>query len=176
MARIPRALHPQRSAAPRTPALLAALWALAFAVASAYWAAGGTGGVNTIARSLADRAAEREPGFVATLWAVAAAKALLVALALALARPAAARFTRPVRLAGWIAGGALTAYGAAGLVAFGLMALGAREVPTDVGDTAVLWYVVLWEPLWLLGGLLFLAAARQAVRTTGHRAPAMPAR
>ena len=49
------------------------------------------------------------------------------------------------------------------------MAVGARDVPTDVGDAAVLWYVLLWEPLWLLGGLLFLAATRQAARTTSHR-------
>lgn len=49
------------------------------------------------------------------------------------------------------------------------MAAGARDVPTDVGDAAVLWYVLLWEPLWLLGGLLFLAATRQAARTASYR-------
>jgi hypothetical protein len=49
------------------------------------------------------------------------------------------------------------------------MELGARDVPTDIGDTAMLWYVLLWEPLWLLGGLLFLAATRQAARTTTHQ-------
>jgi hypothetical protein len=166
MTEVDRARHQRRG---RAPAFLAALWALAFAAASAYWAAGGTGGANTIARSLADRAAERDPAFVVTLWGAAAVKATLAALALALVRPATARFARPVRFAGWIAGGALTLYGAAGLIEFGLMALGAREIPTDVGDAAVLWYVLLWEPLWLLGGLLFLAATRQAARTTSHR-------
>jgi len=64
---------------------------------------------------------------------------MLAALALVVIRPATARFARPVRFAGWIAGGALTLYGTAGLIGFGLMALGARDVPTDVGDTAVLW-------------------------------------
>jgi hypothetical protein len=137
-------------------------------VASVYWAAGGTGGAHTIARSLANQAAERDPAFVATLWAAAAVKAMLAALTLALTPPATARFARPIRCAGWIAGGTLTLYGAAGLIEFGLMARGAREVPTDVGDTAVLWYVLLWEPLWLLGGLLFVAATRQAARTTSH--------
>ena len=132
-------------------------------------AARGTGGAGTIARSLADRAAERDPELVATLWGAAVLKAMVAALALALARPATARFARVVRLAGWITGGALTFYGAAGLIEFAFMALGARDVPTDVGDTAMLWYVFLWEPLWLLGGLLFLVAARQAARTTGHR-------
>ena len=46
---------------------------------------------------------------------------MLAALALALVRPATARFARRVRFAGWVAGGALTLYGAAGLIAFGLM-------------------------------------------------------
>ena len=169
MAGIDGARHRRQGPGRPAPALLAALWALAFAAASAYWAAGGTGGAGTIARSLADRAAERDPELVATLWGAAVLKAMVAALALALARPATARFARVVRLAGWITGGALTLYGAVGLIEFALMALGARDVPTDVGDTAMLWYVFLWEPLWLLGGLLFLVAARQAARTTGHR-------
>jgi hypothetical protein len=169
MAEVDRSSHQRRSLGLRTPACLAALWALAFAAASAYWAAGGTGGANTIARSLADRAAERHPEFVATLWAAVAAKAMLTALALALVRPATARFARAVRFAGWIAGGALTLYGATGLIEFCLMALGARDVPADVGDAAVLWYVLLWEPLWLLGGLLFLAATWQAARMTSDQ-------
>jgi hypothetical protein len=28
----------------------------------------------------------------------------------------------------------------------------------------VTWYIFLWEPIWLLGGLLFLATARAAPR------------
>ncbi len=55
-------------------------------------------------------------------------------------------------------------YGAFGLAEFGLMALGALDIPADVGRAAVAWYVFLWEPTWLLGGLLFLATARAAPR------------
>lgn len=102
MTEVVRARHQPRGRGPRTPAFLPALWAVVFGAVSAYWAAGGTGGANTIARSLADRAAERDPEFVATLWAAAAAKAVLATLALALVRPATARFARPVRIAGWI--------------------------------------------------------------------------
>jgi hypothetical protein len=75
---------------------------------------------------------------------------------------------RPVwqilRFAGWTTGAALTIYGAIGLAEFGLMALGAVDIPADVGRAAVAWYVFLWEPIWLLGGLLFLATARAASR------------
>jgi hypothetical protein len=55
-------------------------------------------------------------------------------------------------------------YGAFGLVEFSLMALGTLDVLADVGRPAVTWYIFLWEPIWLLGGLLFLATARAAPR------------
>jgi hypothetical protein len=140
--------------------IAAAVWALLFAATSAYWAAGGKLGTDTVARALAERVAARDPGFVATLWAAAALKALLAVLALALTRPWRTRFARVLRLAGWVTGGALALYGAFGLVEFGLMGLDALDVPADVGRAAIAWYVCLWEPVWLLGGILFLATTR----------------
>jgi hypothetical protein len=140
--------------------IAAAVWALLFAATSAYWAAGGKLGTDTVARALAERVAARDPGFVATLWAAAALKALLAALALALTRPWRTRSARVLRLAGWVTGGALALYGAFGLVEFGLMGLDALDVPADVGRAAIAWYVCLWEPVWLLGGILFLATTR----------------
>jgi Protein of unknown function (DUF3995) len=151
------------------PGAAAAVWALLFAASSAYWAAGGMLGSETVAKALAEQAAARDPAFVATLWAAAALKASLAALALALTRRWGARSGRVLRFAGWATGAALTIYGAFGLVEFGLMALGALDVPADVGKAAVLWYVFLWEPIWVLGGLLFLATARAAPR--GRAAP-----
>lgn len=148
----------------RLPAAAAAAWATAFAAASAYWAAGGTGGSATIANDLAERAAARDPGFVATLWTAAALKLLLAALALALARPVAGRLGSAVRFAGWASGTALALYGLVGLVEFVSMGLGIREVPAGIGHAAIAWYIFLWEPAWVLGGILFLAAARTAPR------------
>jgi hypothetical protein len=143
----------------------AAVWALLFAASSAYWAAGGMLGSETVGSALAERAAARDPGFVAMLWAAAALKGLLVLLALALTCRWGARSGRLLRFVGWATGAALTVYGALGLADFGLMALGALGVPADVGRAAVAWYVFLWEPIWLLGGLLFLATTRAAPRT-----------
>jgi Protein of unknown function (DUF3995) len=144
------------------PGVATAVWALLFAASSAYWAAGGMLGSETVAKDLAERAIARDPGFVATLWAAAALKASLAVLALALTRPRGPRSGRILRFAGWATGAALTIYGAFGLAEFGLMALGAVDVPADVGRAAVAWYIFLWEPIWLLGGLLFLATARAA--------------
>jgi Protein of unknown function (DUF3995) len=143
---------------PSPPAVAAAVWALLFALNSAYWAAGGTAGAHTVANDLAQQAADREPGIVAALWAATVLKLLLAGLALALARPRG----RPLRLAGWIAGGLLLLYGLVNWGEFVLMAVGAIAVPESVGEDAVPWYVFLWEPVWILGGLLFLAAARAA--------------
>jgi len=121
-------------------------------------------GSETVANDLAERVAARDPGFVATLWAAAALKASLALLALALTRRWGTRSGRILRFAGWTTGAALMLYGAFGLVEFSLMALGTLDVPADVGRPAVTWYIFLWEPIWLLGGLLFLATARAAPR------------
>ncbi len=123
--------------------------------------------MGTLAEGLAAEAAAREPGFVALLWVTAAGKALLGVVALALIRMPRApgrapRSRRVLRAAAAIAGVALLLYGTANLIDFALMAAGARDVPAAVGDHAVTWYLVLWEPLWILGGALFLAAARSA--------------
>jgi hypothetical protein len=146
----------------------AAGWALLFAAASAYWAAGGRVGSGTVAVALAEQAAERDPGFVATLWVAAVLKALLAVLALALA---ARRPGRVVRLAGWGTGAALALYGVVGLAEYGAMAAGLAAVPDDVGRPAVTWYLALWEPVWLLGGVLFLALAWRSGSGVPDREP-----
>jgi hypothetical protein len=35
-------------------------------------------------------------------------------------------------------------------------------IPADVGRAVVACYIFLWEPIWLLGGLLFLGTAQAA--------------
>jgi len=140
----------------------AAVWALAFAAASAYWALGGSAGTGTLARDLAAQADTREPGFVALLWVAAVAKALLALPALALRLRLGARTRRRVVIAATVLGAGLVLYGAAGFADFALMAAGARPVPAGVGEPAVFWYLVLWEPVWMLGGALFLVAAHRA--------------
>jgi hypothetical protein len=40
------------------------------------------------------------------------------------------------------------------------MALGAIDTPDALGTTALPWHLALWDPFWLVGGVLFLAATR----------------
>lgn len=56
--------------------------------------------------------------------------------------------------------GALYAlYGLAGSAEKLLMAMGAIEFPDGSGENAVIWHLVVWEPVWMLGGALFLLTA-----------------
>jgi hypothetical protein len=147
------------------PAYAAAAWSFAFAAMSFYWAAGGTVGAETLGNEIERLAEERDSGFVAELWVTAFLKVLGGLLALALARP---RWdvlpARALGIAGWIAGGLITLYGAGNLIQHGLMEAGAVGTPDDLGSEAVTWHLALWDPWWLLGGILFLLAAREYAR------------
>jgi hypothetical protein len=67
----------------------------------------------------------------------------------------------------WAAGLLLTLYGVANLVDHGRMVAGLRETPPVLGEQAARWHLLLWDPVWLLGSILFLAAQRH--RCGWHR-------
>ena len=136
----------------------AAVWAFAFAALSAYWALGGELGRQTIAADIARIPLANDPVVV---WATAGLKALAGILALALVRPWGRLFPRRLLIAAtWAAGLLLTLYGVANLVDHGRMVAGLRATPAVLGEQAARWHLLLWDPVWLLGGVLFLAAAR----------------
>lgn len=146
------------------------VWALAFAALSFYWAAGGTAGASTIGPALTSLALTRDPGFIAILWITGALKAIAGLLALALARPWGRLIPRWLLLAaGWGAGTALILYGGASFVQHALMVAGIIVIPAGLGATAARWHVLLWDPWWLLGGILFAIAAWQFGRETSDR-------
>ncbi len=147
----------------RWPAYAAAAWSFVFAAMSFYWAAGGTAGVETLGNEIERLSEERDSGFVAEVWATGALKVAGGLLALATLRPAWGYISgRALRIAVWVAGGLLTLYGAANLIQHGLMKAGAVDTPSGLGSEAATWHLVLWDPWWLLGGILFLLAAREA--------------
>jgi hypothetical protein len=147
----------------RWPAYAAAAWSFVFAAMSFYWAAGGTAGVETLGNEIERLSEERDPGFVAEVWATGILKLAGGLLALATLRPAWGYIRgRALRIAVWLAGCLLTLYGAANLIQHGLMKAGAVDTPAGLGSEAATWHLVLWDPWWLLGGTLFLLAAREA--------------
>lgn len=147
----------------------ACAWALAFAILSFYWAAGGTGGGATIGPAMERLGLARDPGFVAILWATGALKVVVGALALALTQPWGRRLPRWALLfAAWSAVLIMAVYeGAASLVQHALMVAGIVGTPAGLGSAAARWHLFLWDPWWLLGGVLVLLATLFYQRETG---------
>ena len=136
----------------------ACVWALSFAAISFYWAAGGTAGSDTIGPTITNMA--HDPAFIAVLWVTGTLKLLGGFLALALVHSWGRGLPRRVLLiAAWGGGILMALYGAGSWVQEGLMVVGVIRIPTGLGHTAAVWHVLLWDPWWLLGGILFIIAA-----------------
>lgn len=125
---------------------------------SFYWAAGGTVGFGTLSPIIKSLA--RTPLFVAVVWATGVLKLLLGLLALALVQSWGRAFPRwLLRAAVWVAGIFMALYGGANLLVRGLMALGVIATPASMHSAAAEWHLLLWDPWWLLGGVLFIGVA-----------------
>ena len=137
-------------------AVAAFAWALAFGLLSMYWALGGMIGADQLSPSLREQAERRELSFIAILWVTAVVKVIggLVPLALAfdlwLTIP-----RRVVSMLTWLGGVCLTLYGLGDMFGAVLMLNGVM----GNRDDSTVWYLVLWGPIWLVGGVLFLGTA-----------------
>jgi hypothetical protein len=139
----------------------AAGWMLAFAAMSAYWAAGGRIGVDTLGGTIETYADERGTQFVVALWLIAALKVVAAALPIALVEDWTTAISRRwLRLSTWVMGAGMVLYACANFGARAIMALGLIETPESMHTTAARWHLFFWNPWWLLGGILYIAAAR----------------
>jgi Protein of unknown function (DUF3995) len=151
-------------------AYAAAAWALLFAAMSFFWALGGTLGLDTLGNEIEREARDRDPDTIAVVWVTGFLKVLGAVLALALVMPWGGRLPRRLLLiAAWAVGLGLLAYALANFVQHGLMKSGAIDTPEALGSSAATWHLLFWDPFWLLGGVLFTAAAWQYGRAS--RAP-----
>jgi Protein of unknown function (DUF3995) len=128
------------------------------AAISAYWAAGGTGLLDTVGGSIARWG--RDGGANVRL-ALAAIVVLKLAASWLPARAVAEPCPRAVRRLAWLEAAILTVYGGVltgtGLaVQAGLVGAGA-----NADWKALDWHVYLWDPWFLVVGLLVWAALRQ---------------
>ncbi len=155
----------------------AATWALLFAIRGIYWALGGSVGLATLSEGIKDLHAQGDRMLFAALWMTVVLELFGVVLGLALVRPFGVVFPQwvPVvakrRVPNWLllvpssgASALLLAHGGT-FVGFGLSALIKGETMT----TELRWYAMFWGPWFILGGVLFGAAALAYLRWTSDR-------
>jgi Protein of unknown function (DUF3995) len=135
-------------------AAAACAWAVLFAALSFFWAAGGRTGLQPL---------EQPPASSRAVWLVAdlAAGILKIGgglLALALVHTGEhRRIHRMLLAAAWIGGVGLCLYGGLGLVSDVLHVAGIISDPAT--RKWFFWYLVLWDPWFVLGGVLYVATA-----------------
>ncbi len=153
-------------------AYAAAVWAGAFAAVSLYWALGGMIGIDTLGGRIEELA--RSGGAAASLlgWGATVLKAAGVVFALALVRRWGRVFgRRPLLVAGWAATVVLIGYGGLTVGAELLVAVGVLVPPAGVDRYAFYWHLALWDPYFLLWGVLLGIAMRHYRLNTGPRRP-----
>lgn len=126
----------------------------AFAV-SLYWALSGTAGLSTLGGRIEEMAQARDPAIVVLGWVSVVLKVAGGTLALALIKPWGRAVPRRLLLVACGGGAALlVAYGAVQMTSVALVALGVL-IPSEPVDSSVLgWRLFLWEPWFLVWGLL----------------------
>jgi hypothetical protein len=148
------------------PAYGAAIRAFLFAAMSFYWALGGTIGLETLGTGFENLNSAEGQELITFTWVTGVLKVITGLLALALVQLWGRLIPRRLLLPGaWVAGILLTLYGMASFVQHGLMVFGTIEIARFVGSrTAAIWHWLFWDPFWIVGGVLFVLAARRFSR------------
>lgn len=137
-------------------AIAAAVLMAASAAISAYWAAGGTGLLDTVGGSIARWGREGGVDVRLALALIVVLKLVAAWLPLAAVRPC-----RPtIRRLAWLEAVILTVYGGV-LTGAGLAVQAGLVNPGRDADWKALdWHAYLWDPWFLVAGVLVLAALR----------------
>ncbi|MBO3094940.1 DUF3995 domain-containing protein [Cellulomonas dongxiuzhuiae] len=139
--------------------------AFAFAAVSLVWATGSTAGLDTLGGSVERLGWERDPSLLAANAVALVLKVLGGVLALALVQPWGERLPRrPLLALAWSAAALLVLYGALQVTTLALVAADV-VVPDEVlSDRALRWRLLLWEPWFLVWGLLLAGATLRSQR------------
>jgi hypothetical protein len=157
------------------PAYAAAIAAFSFALPSLYWAAGGMAGVGTLGGRIEELARQRDSGLMIATWAAFVLKVLGGVLALGLVRRWGRRLPRRLVLfVAWGGASLLTVYGLLQTATVALIATGVMDDRQGLSSGALRWRLLLWEPWFLIWGLLLGLAAWRFGRTREVRAPGGP--
>jgi hypothetical protein len=130
---------------------------LAYAAISAYWALGGTWLLATVSSSLVT--AHQSATAVMAVWAAVVLKAVaaLLPLPVCLSAPPSKRHGR-LRLLAWAEAAVLTLYGFVFTLAGLLVQVGVIHQRRTADRRALVWHAYLWDPWFLVWGLLVIIA------------------
>jgi hypothetical protein len=134
---------------------------LAYAAVSGYWAAGGTWLLSTVGAGLGQPGRADGLVIVAAVWAAAALKlagAIVPLTATGRAPGRAAVLRTRLRLLAWAEAVILTGYGLVLTVAGWLVQAGLVAPAAGADHRALAWHAFLWDPWFLLWGVLVAAA------------------
>jgi hypothetical protein len=150
----------------RWPGYAAAGCALAFAVVTLYWGLGGRLGLDLVGKEIIRLADDRDAGFLIAAWVSGLLKLAGAVLALALVQPWGRRvFPRRLLLAvGWACSALLIVYGAGTVINMLLVVAGGIPVPAEMDWRGFYGHLCLWDPWFLLWGLLLALATRNLAR------------
>lgn len=142
------------------PAWLAFLWGVLFGGLNVYWTAGGGLLVDHLAIAIQDDVAAGDTTLLVVNALGGVGKVALGLLALGTIARWGRRVPYRLHLALlYVAGSALLLYGGANWTQMLLVELGRVDVPVSIGAAQVRWYLLLWEPTWIVGGALLLWTA-----------------
>jgi hypothetical protein len=162
-----------RSALALSAAVAAAVVGGAFALVSVYWGLGGTALLDTVGGSLEAQGRAGSAAIVAVVWVSVLLKLIAAGLPLAAVRGWGPERSRGlIRVLTWLAGVILTGYGLL-LTSVGLFVqAGAITADPSANHRALAWHAYLWDPWFLIWGLLTLTALLASRPVADH--PALP--
>ena len=155
---------------PRWVAWGAVVVAFAFAGVSLVWALGSTVGLDTLGGAIERMARAGDPALLAANAVALVLKVMGGVLALALVQPWGRHLPqRPLLVLGWLGAGVLVLYGALQTGSVALVAAGVVELDEPLSERALTWRLFLWEPWFLVWGLLLAGATLRCQRLSSQR-------
>ena len=162
--------------APRRTGFGAAMAALVVgllnAAVSVYWGLGGTWLLATVGGSLQRQGHAGTTILVLAVWAAVVIKMVAAMLPLlTLRRVTSSGWNRAVSVLAWIEAGILTVYGLVLTVVGMLVQAGTIHQSAGADHRALAWHAYLWDPWFLLWGLLVASALRRRRHPTARQKP-----
>lgn len=147
---------------------------LLYAAVSVYWGLGGTSLVDTVGGSLEKGGRAGDAAVVLALWAAVVLKLIGAVLPLVVVhRSGGARWQRVLLPLTWVEAAVLVGYGLVLTVVGLLVQLGVISTPASADHHALAWHTYLWDPWFLLWGLLVTGALLRSRRRTRTTTPAV---